>query len=286
MNPLLFTTIVIIMISVPSYAQSEKLVLLTPQESDVTEKEVRSVNNQESVKHDDGGYLENDTVVKCFAAMSYRYTGGRYVNEEIRFRIHSPSEVKAGKKYPLLIWLHGKGESGDDNRRQLAHMQSTIDLFAGKNQIDFYLLATQCPKDNEFWETSVSDEGKGDAPLTIMKEILDILLEEYPIDRNRISFYGQCSGATGAFYFLEKYPELVAAIAAFSTIPPYGFHWDARYGKTSFWAFNNLDDAEVPVKPMEQFVQQIVDSGGLGYMTVRKYGGHDTWSLGMKKTRL
>ena len=272
--------------SFPCFAQQGKLVLLSPQMIAIGKDEVESLSEEESVKHKDGGYIENAAVVGCFAALSYRYTGGRYRDEEIRFRLHSPESIVPNKKYPLLIWLHGAGESGDDNRRQLAHMQSTIEFLVGDNKMDFYLLATQCPADNQTWENSISSEGKGDAPLTIMKEILDIMLEEYPIDRNRISFYGQCSGAHGAWHFLEMYPELVSAMTAFSTTPPTGLVWDERYRKTSFWAFNNLDDQGIPVEPMQKFVQQINDSGGLGYLTIRKTGGHDTWAAGMKKDKV
>ena len=267
----------------PCLAQQGKLVLLSPQVISIGKSEIKSISEEKSVKHADGGYIESNSVVGCFAAMSYRYTGGRYHDEEIRFRMHSPESIVSGKKYPLLIWLHGTGESGDDNRRQLAHMQSMIELLAGDNKMDFYLLATQCPADNCHWTSSISNEGKGDAPLTIMKEILDILLEEYPINRNRISFHGQCSGAQGAWCFLEKYPELVSAIAAFSTTPP---TWDERYRKTSFWAFNNLYDKGVPVEQMQNFVRQVNASGGLGYLTIRKSESHDTWAKAMKKDKI
>jgi predicted peptidase len=261
-------------------------IILLEEARQVSERDIRKASLSESEKNVDGGYNAHINVIDCFAAMSYRYTGGRYHNEEIRFRLRSPESLVPNKKYPLLVWLHGAGESGDDNKRQLAHMQATIEFLVGDNKVDFYLLATQCPADNQVWNNSISNEGKGDAPLTIMKEIFDILLEEYPIDRNRISFYGQCSGAHGAWSFLEKYPELVSAITAFSTIPPAGFVWDKRYRKTSFWAFNNLDDTGVPVDPMQKFVKQINDSGGLGYLTVRETGGHDTWTEALKKDKV
>jgi len=75
-------------------------------------------------------------------------------------------------------------------------------------------------------------------------------------------------------------------MTAFSTTPPPGFVWNERYRKTSFWAFNNLDDQGVAVEPMEKFVQQINDSGGLGYLTTHEAGGHDTWSTGMRKYKV
>lgn len=267
-------------------AESNKLYIIKPQVVQLDELSVAEAAETESEKHADGGYIANTSVVDCFTAMSYQYTGGRYENETIYFRLRMPEKTVPGKKYPLLIWLHGAGESGDDNSRQLSHIQSSIEFLAGQNSMDFYLLATQCPADNTSWTTSVVRDAKGDAPLTVMKEILDIILEEYPIDQNRISIYGQCSGAHGAFEFLKLYPNMVSAIAAFATVPPDNFVWSAKYRNTSFWAFNNEDDTMTPAEPMRRFVAQINATNGLAYHTVRAKGGHDAWTRGLKDDKI
>ncbi len=114
-----------------------------------------------------------DVVSKNFKPFSYHYSGGRYNNVEMKYRLRLPEKLESGKKYPLLIWLHGVGESGDDNISQLSHMEPLIPFIDGPTQKDFFILVTQCPKDNSHWGRSSTDEGKGDAPMTIAMEILD-----------------------------------------------------------------------------------------------------------------
>ncbi|MGL6193705.1 MAG: hypothetical protein ACRC2T_02645, partial [Thermoguttaceae bacterium] len=162
--PLILLPIIAVYVTVQcplsvSSSETSRLRILAPQINHLDEALVDDVADQESEKHADGGYVANTSVVDCFTAMSYQYTGGRYVNETINFRLRMPEKTISGKKYPLLIWLHGVGESGDDNTRQLSHIQSTIEFLAGKNSMDFYLLATQCPADNTSWATSISQDG-------------------------------------------------------------------------------------------------------------------------------
>jgi predicted peptidase len=93
-------------------------IILAEQAKRVSERDVKKASQSESEKNADGGYNANIRVIDCFAAMEYHYTGGRYVDEPIRFRMYSPEKILLNKKYPLIIWFHGIGESGEDNTRQ------------------------------------------------------------------------------------------------------------------------------------------------------------------------
>lgn len=247
-------------------------------------KEIAAIRASE--KHADGGYVADKIVVDCFAEKTYRYTGGRYENELIRYRFRSPKRIVPGQKYPLVVWLHGKGESGDENTRQLSHVQATMEFLDGENELDFFVLATQCPKDNRDWTNSVSPDGKGDAPVTILNEILDAVLGEHPIDRNRIGLVGLCSGGGGAWPLLEARPGFFSGVVVFSTAPPTGFDWNEQYRNTSLWAFTNLDDTAVSTPEMRRFVKQVNRSGGLAHLTTRESGGHDSWTEAMRSDKV
>lgn len=238
--------------------------------------------NIPSKKHQDGGYLAERSVVGLFEEKEYRYTGGRYDNEVIKYRFRSPKTTVPGQNYPLVVWLHGRGESGDDNSRQLAHMQSTMEQLDGKNELDFFILATQCPKDNREWPNSVSSEGKGDASITILSEILDDVLKKYPVDRNRIGLIGVCSGGTGAWSLLKERSGFFSGAVVFSTSPPVDFPWDKQ---PALWAFTNLGDRAVSTPEMRRFVNRINRSGGMAHLTVRDASDHDSWSKAMKEDK-
>ena len=61
-----------------------------------------------------------------FSDLNFSYTGRGYKEREFRYRLFVPSpasgEGSEKKKWPLLLWLHGKGESGDDNQSQLRRL--------------------------------------------------------------------------------------------------------------------------------------------------------------------
>lgn len=259
-----------------SYADDgPRKIILVEEAKRVSERDIRKASQSESEKNADGGYNANVNVIDCFAAMEYRYTGGRYVDKPIKFRMLLPEEMEPDKKYPLVIWFHGVGESGEDNTRQLSHVQSTIEYLTGKDKLDFFMIVTQCPSDNKNWETSISQEGKGDAPMTIVEEILDTVIREYPVDENRLSVFGLCSGGNAAWNFVAKHPGRFAAMTACTSSP--GNATLDQFKNTAIWAFNNKDDP-APWKSVQQFIAAHHANGGNSLMTLCETGGHDAWT--------
>jgi len=258
-------------------------IILIEEAKRVSSRDIRKASTSESEKNADGGYNANVNVIDCFAAMEYRYTGGRYVDEPIKFRMLFPDEMKPGKKYPLVIWFHGVGESGEDNTRQLSHVQSTIEYLAGKNKLDFFMIVTQCPSDNRTWETSISNEGKGDAPMTIVDEIMDAAIKEYPIDENKLGVFGLCSGGNAAWNIVAKHPGKFAAMVACTSSP--GNATLDQFKNTAVWAFNNQDDP-APWEAIERFVNALNTNGGKAYVTLKETGGHDAWSDALRNQKV
>jgi predicted peptidase len=250
--------------------------------SAISNREITEVSATESKKHVDDGYLAHPKAMDCFDALGYRYTGGRYNNDLIRFRLRCPSKIQPGKKYPLIVWFHGKGESGNDNKRQLAHLQYTLPFLAGSKSLDFFMLVTQCPQDNPHWNTSVSKEGKGDAPFTIAAEIFEHLLDEYPIDKTKISTFGQCSGAVASWMFVRKYPEWSAAVVSISATPPL----ELTFTDIAISAYNCVKDPTVPIQPMRDYVTRINRNGGNAHLTEIKLDSHDAWTPALSQYKV
>ncbi len=235
--------------------------------------EIEKLSLQESTSHAVEGYVSVKSVVDCFDEMSYNYTGGRYNNQEIKFRLRSPNNIKPHKKYPLVVWFHGKGESDNENSRQLAHMQMTMEFLIGPKMLDCFIIATQCPKDNPNWFTTVSTEGKGDAPITILREIFDATIKEFPIDEDRISVFGLSSGGSAAWQFVMDSPEKFAGLVVCSATKPPG----VPPTNLNIWTFANTGDGGVPIENVRQSVQEINAKGGTALLTEMNSGGHDSW---------
>jgi predicted esterase len=276
--------VMILCISNTTIAAEKQIILIEPAKF-VSSRDVRLTANNES-RQSGGGYVAEPKIVDCFAAMEYNYTGGRFKNQPIRFRLRMPGKIKPNKKYPLIIWFHGQGESSNDNTRQLSHLQKTMEFFAGSNQRDFFMLATQCPQDNNRWEHSLAkDDDKGDAPLTITGEIIEAIIQEFPIDVNRISVTGVSSGGSAAWEFVRQHPRRFAALAPASGRPPEEAAPEPFLG-TVIWAFNNRGDSGTPFDKTEQLIEVINANGGNAYLTLYEVSGHDAWTAMLRDEKI
>ncbi len=254
---------------------SEKKIILVDKAENRISDDLADVIKNESEENKDGGYNADANLVDCFSAMKYYYTGGRYHREPVLFRMYSPPKLEPGRKYPLVLWLHGFGESDNDNMRQLSHLQKAMDCFFGENRLEFFMIATQCPKDNPNWFLSVSPEGQGDAPIAIADEILRAVIEEYPVDTDRLGVMGLCSGGDAAWKYVAKHPGRFASLVPCSASVD-NLHSSA-FADIAVWVFNNKNDT-VPYQSVKDFIGVINDQDGNAYLTLGETGGHDTWS--------
>jgi prepilin-type N-terminal cleavage/methylation domain-containing protein/prepilin-type processing-associated H-X9-DG protein len=237
-----------------------------------TEKELADTRFAPSIERGPKeGYKPNQIVVDSSAVMAYREANV----SPYYFRMFSPKEVKPKKKYPLVLWLHGAGESRSDNESQLAHMQSSIDILAGPNRPDFFLIALQCPIQTKSWNSPDPRTPHGETPLEMLHKITETLLRGYPIDRNRISLLGVCSGAMAGFELIEKYSDRFSAFVALSPSGPR--EMINAYRRLPIWMFNNRDDLDT-WDDNTLFADTVNNAGGDLYLTIHPSGGHDTWT--------
>jgi predicted esterase len=228
-----------------------------------------------------GGYAAHPILLEYFTEQTFTYTGGRYNEAPIHYRLFMPEQTKPDTKYPLVIWLHGVGESDDDNIRQLSHLHHIVDYIAGKRKRNFYILATQCPKDNKAWTMSMSDEGKGDAPMTITAEIMRHLLNEYPIDSDCVTVAGLSSGGSATWEFAAQCNDVVAAMAAFSSNPP-SPQIQEKLKDVSIWLFNSTQDKQTPIDNLRNTTARLKNQGYKIHLTEYPSASHDSWGPALR----
>lgn len=56
----------------------------------------------------------------------------------------SPSVIESGKEYPLVLFLHGSGERGDDNEKQLLHGGAVFSNPANSDKYPAFVVFPQC----------------------------------------------------------------------------------------------------------------------------------------------
>lgn len=81
------------------------------------------------------------------------YEKHQYVStsgDTLNYRLLTPENIQSSKKYPLVIFLHGAGERGNDNELQLFHGGQMWLNPVNREEYPCFVLAPQCPK-NGYW---------------------------------------------------------------------------------------------------------------------------------------
>ncbi len=193
-----------------------------------------------------------------------------FVKQNLPFRMMRPVGYTTNTaKYPLIIMLHGRGESGTDNNFQLKwggreHQQAIqskkFDGFAVFPQ-EPYGAWTNAP-------TYSANNGQPSTALSLVFDLVDSLVNKYNIDPNRIYIHGLSSGGTGVWASIYNRPELFAAALPMSA--PSDLTQVSKVCTTPIWLFQGADDTN-PIAAISRSMISALKSAGCLDPTVTKY---------------
>lgn len=177
-------------------------------------------------------------------------------------------ENQPGRRWPLLFFLHGAGERGDDvNRLRVNGIPSVLDR---GDDLPFIVVCPQCPA-KTLWA----------AQLDALDALLNEIVATYDVDQSRIYLTGLSMGGNGTWHLAAAYPQRFAAIAP---ICGWGDFWSGFPDQVSVlkdvptWAFHGARDTVVPLAGSQVLVDKLQESGGDVRLTVYPEAGHDSWT--------
>lgn len=196
----------------------------------------------------------------------------------LRYRILRPPVIEPGRTYPLIVFLHGAGERGSDNARQLTHGAEELMNYTQSNPA--FVIFPQCPKgtwwDGPNWLSNDTRPPKVAPPLPEVIALVDRMMEEQPIDRTRVYVTGMSMGGFGTCASVAARPDLFAAAMPVCGGGDPG--WAGRYRSTAFWITHGSADPWVPVEQSRQMVRAM-QSAGVNVLYTELAGvGHDAWT--------
>ena len=242
-----------------------------------TAEEIRKLVKMEDDRTRGAGRTPHPILVYAFEERSFHYTGGRYDNAEIRYRLRVPQNIVPGKEYPLVVHLHGIGEAGNDNTLSLAHLHSILPLIVGPEQQDFFMLVLQVPRDNRNWTFRTRRDGNLDVLVAAMNHVL----ENNPIGQNRLSVFGLSSGGNGVWRLIAAYPDKFAAAVPASSAAMVNSEDLPLLKDTPIWTFTNRNDRTVDHNSIVRAMDMFNDSGGFMKLTQFDQSGHAAWRNAM-----
>ena len=206
--------------------------------------------------------------------------------DSLNYRLLRPEVEQDGKKYPLVIFLHGAGERGSDNEKQLFHGSQMWLNPVNRENYPAFVLFPQCPESG-YWayvnrpSSFEADKMPIETPISpvfvVLKELLDSYLTMPQVDKKRIYVIGLSMGAMGTYDLAIRYPELFAA-----AIPICGTVNADRLKaakKVKFRIFHGDADNVVPVSGSRRAYKALKSAGADVEYFEFPGVGHESWKL-------
>ncbi|MEZ6037762.1 MAG: prolyl oligopeptidase family serine peptidase [Planctomycetota bacterium] len=227
--------------------------------------------------------LSAQSVDEVTAALAEVYEPGAVEVDGVgyRYRLLRPLQRFADRERPLVVFLHGAGERGDDNRRQLYWLPRELCSDAVREARPCYVLAVQCPKDERWVDVDWADREPARSPtqpsraMRAVQLALQRVLADPGVDRSRVYLTGLSMGGYGTWDLLARQPDtFAAALAVCGGGDPATVD---RFAAVPIEVWHGAADKVVPVERSQLMVQALAERGA----TVRYHElegvGHDSW---------
>jgi predicted peptidase len=213
-------------------------------------------------------------VVDNFKKMTYRDPA---TGVTMGYRLFVPVGYDSTRSYPLVLFLHGAGESGSDNEIQLTAYQGATVWAKPREQSRHpcFVLAPQNPKTPSVtspgdpgrlgWTTIMrrgfADPFRSEPALQTAFAVLQRVMADYSVDRHRVYATGLSMGCFGVFAMNVDHPDAFAAIVGIcGGLDP---SKAALLANKPIWVFHSVEDPIVDVRFSRETVKALREAGGM-----------------------
>jgi len=207
--------------------------------------------------------------VTCFWALAIslpaeaQQTNEQYVRA-INYLLYLPNGYQQQdtlNKWPLLIFLHGSGERGDDLEKVKKHGPPKL-IEQGK-KFPFIVISPQASLEQR-WSTAD------------LYALLQSCKQKYRVDADRIYLTGLSMGGFGTWSLAMEHPEEFAAIVPICGGGDTADIWKLRH--TAVWCFHGAKDRNVPLAFSQKMISALQVYNPSAKLTVYPDAEHDSWT--------
>lgn len=191
-----------------------------------------------------------------------RFKGEVRIVRKVDYRyLVSLPEGYGKARVPLVVFLHGSGERGDDVQAVAVH--GPIKEIKNGRKFPFVTVAPQCPR-GQWWDPD------------LVNAFVEGLIKKYRVDRDRVYLTGLSMGGFGTWNAAAKRPDLYAGILPIcGGISPDDV---APLVKMPIWTVHGDADQAVPIAETINAVEALKKLGATPRFDTIKGGGHDVWT--------
>jgi poly(3-hydroxybutyrate) depolymerase len=205
-----------------------------------------------------------DEIKTGFQECVYRDATGDH-----KYTLFVPAAYTPEKKWPLLVFLHGAGARGTDNKLpRLGGLAPIVRDQAAT--FPFLVVFPQC-EDTESrlllgWNSDTADGQR-------VFKILDQVEREFSVDRSHEILTGGSMGGCGTWSLLAAHPERWSAgvVIAGDCNPAFA----PQLAKVPVWVFHGIDDVAIPIENVRRLCNSVREAGGRATLTELKGMRHN-----------
>lgn len=207
--------------------------------------------------------------------------------DSLPYRILLPLNYDKSKKYPLIIFLHGSGERGNDNEIQLVHGASLFLRDSIREKYPAIVVFPQCAV-NSSWAKMQYDKDSaggrvfvfptGGEPTIMMdltEQLIKKLCKDFKVSKKQLYVGGLSMGGMGTFEIVRRNPKIFAA--AFPICGGANPLVAPVLTKTAWWVFHGGKDNVVPPKLSVLMVEALQKEQADVQFTLYPEANHNSW---------
>lgn len=207
-------------------------------------------------------------------------------SDTLKFRILFPENYDATKKYPVVLFLHGRGESGNDNQKQLTHGAKMFLADGFRKKHAAIVVFPQCAE-SSYWANveidTINDKrffnfqkgGKATKSMDLVLKWSDQFFKQPFVDKTRIYVGGLSMGGMGTFEILRRKPKTFAA--AFAICGGDNIANTKKYENVPLWIFHGGMDDVVNPQLSYSIYKTLKNAGHEPKFTVYPKANHNSW---------
>lgn len=227
-----------------------------------------------------------------------KYDKGNFIKgkDSIYYRILFPENFNPAEKYPIVFFLHGSGERGNNNESQLVHGGKLFLKDEVRKKFPAIVVFPQCPA-NDYWANvnigpnekgkrsfSFVEGGKPTKPMHALMGMVKNFLKKPYVNRKQVYVGGLSMGGMGTFELLRRKRNTFAA--AISICGGDNTNNIQKYKSVPLWIFHGgLDDVVDPVYSIA-IAERLKVVGKEVKFTLYPTANHNSWDSAFAEPQL
>jgi predicted peptidase len=209
--------------------------------------------------------------------------------DSLPYRILFPENYDKSQSYPMVLFLHGAGERGADNEKQLTHGSKLFLDPENRQKFPSFVVFPQCPEDKYWIDISIRDKlrGNGDPDfeesikspseeLATVNELVEHLMASESLDEKKLYVMGLSMGGFGTLETLARWPEKYSGAVAICGGG--NISLTSRYKDgTGIWITHGAKDDVVPVTLSRRVYHALKEQGADVRYTEFPEANHNAW---------